>query len=196
MEERQVEPVSPGQYASSSSVRADATLQVGATQQAVEVTAAAMQLQTTDAKSSVTVTNKLVDELPLVVGGTLRIAPLILIGYGGLLYLTYHTMATTPSGFIPAQDKGFLLVNVQLPDAASLDRTNKQIQQLDAIARQIPGVKHTVTVSGQSVLLGANAPNFGTMFITFDDFEVRKHDPKQYGLAILAQFNATARQLQ
>ena len=55
-----------------SSVRADATLEVGSTQQAVEVMAAAATLQTEDAKSSVTVTNKLVDELPLVVGGTLR----------------------------------------------------------------------------------------------------------------------------
>ncbi len=55
-----------------SNIRADATLEVGATQTAVEVTAAQVQLQTNDAKSSVTVTNKLVDELPLVVGGMLR----------------------------------------------------------------------------------------------------------------------------
>jgi hypothetical protein len=53
-------------------LRTDVTLEVGSTQQAVEVTAAAVQLHTEDAKSSVTVTNRLVDELPLVVGGTLR----------------------------------------------------------------------------------------------------------------------------
>jgi multidrug efflux pump len=118
-----------------------------------------------------------------VVGGTLRVSPLILLAYGGLLYLTYHTMTTTPNGFIPAQDKGFLLVNVQLPDAASLDRTNEQIKQLDAIARQVPGVKHTVTVAGQSVLLGANAPNFGTLYVMLDDFPNR-HEADKHGDAI------------
>src|SRR5438874_767278 len=56
----------------SANVSADFTLEVGATTQAVEVQAAAMQLQTEDSKASTTITNKLVDELPLVVGGTLR----------------------------------------------------------------------------------------------------------------------------
>ena len=130
-----------------------------------------------------------------VVGGTLRIAPLILAGYGGLLYLTYHTMTTTPTGFIPPQDKGYLLVNVQLPDAASLDRTNEQIKQLDQIARQIPGVKHTVTVSGQSVLLGASAPNFGTLYVMLDDFPNRlDHEKHADTIAVKLQnaFNEQA----
>src|SRR5262249_15506409 len=82
------------------------------------------------------------------VGATLRISMLVLVVYGGLLYLTYHTMTTTPSGFIPAQDKGYLLVNVQLPDAASLDRTDEQMRRLEEMARETPGVRHTVSVSG------------------------------------------------
>jgi multidrug efflux pump len=108
-----------------------------------------------------------------VVAGALRVSLLILIGYGGLLYLTYHVMVTTPAGFIPQQDKGYLLVNVQLPDAASMGRTAEQMQRLDEIARETPGVRHTVSVSGQSVLLGANAPNFATLYVMLDDFPNR-----------------------
>jgi multidrug efflux pump len=111
------------------------------------------------------------------VGLMLRLSVLVLAGYGGLLYLTYYALVTAPSGFIPDQDKGFLLVNVQLPDAAALGRTAEQMKLLEDIARSTPGVKHTVSVSGQSVLLGANAPNFGTLYVLLDDFPNRRsHD--------------------
>ncbi len=109
-----------------------------------------------------------------VVGLMLRGAPLVLVGYGGLLYLTYHALASAPSGFIPDQDKGFLLVNVQLPDASALGRTATQMRRLEDIARATPGVKHTVSVSGQSILLGANAPNFGTLYVLLDEFPNRR----------------------
>src|SRR5207248_9116427 len=89
-------------------------------------------------------------------------------------------------GFIPAQDKGFLLVNVQLPDAASLDRTDTEMRKLDEIARATPGVNHTVSVSGQSVLLGANAPNFGTLYVMLDEFPERL-DPERHAEAIAAR---------
>jgi len=107
------------------------------------------------------------------VGGTLRLSLVVLAIYGGLLYLTYHAITTTPSGFIPSQDKGYLLVNVVLPDASSLDRTEAQMRLLDETARRTAGVKHTVSVSGQSVLLGTNAPNFGTLYVMLDEFPNR-----------------------
>jgi len=128
-----------------------------------------------------------------VVGLALRGSAVVLLGYGGLLYLTYYTMATTPSGFIPAQDKGFLLVNVQLPDAASLARTTAEMRLLEDIARQTPGVNHTVTVSGQSVLLNANAPNFGTLYVMLDDFPKRlapELEADAIGAKLQAEFNA------
>jgi multidrug efflux pump len=99
---------------------------------------------------------------------------LVLLAYGGLLYLTYHTLTTTPTGFIPAQDKGYLLVNVVLPDAASLERTEGEMRKLEAAALATPGVKHTVSVSGQSVLIGTNAPNFATLYVMLDDFPNRR----------------------
>jgi multidrug efflux pump len=123
------------------------------------------------------------------VAGSLRLAPLVLIGYCGLLCLTFDTVRNTPSGFIPAQDKGFLLVNVQLPDAASLGRTTNELAKLDAIARRTPGVRHTVAVAGQSVLIGANAPNFGTLYVMLDDFPNR-HSPELFADAVAVKLQA------
>jgi multidrug efflux pump len=110
------------------------------------------------------------------VGWMLRGSPLVLILYGGLLYLTYDLFQKTPTGFIPSQDKGYLLVNVQLPDSASLDRTNQVMHDLELIAGKAHGVRHTMAIAGQSILLGANAPNFGTMYVMLDDFHARAHD--------------------
>jgi multidrug efflux pump subunit AcrB len=107
------------------------------------------------------------------VGGLLRVSVIVLLIYGGLLYLTYSGFMATPKGFIPAQDKGYLLVNVQLPDSASVQRTEQVMQRIEKIALESPGVKNTVAVAGQSILLNANAPNFGAMFVMLDDFRNR-----------------------
>src|SRR5262249_5652028 len=95
------------------------------------------------------------------VGRLLRASVVVLVLYAGLLGLTWWSFMHTPTGFIPAQDKGFLLVNVQLPDAASVERTQKVMRSIEKLALETPGVRHTVAVAGQSLLLNANAPNFG-----------------------------------
>ena len=59
------------------------------------------------------------------VGGLLRLSAIVVAVYGGLLVLTYFEFVRTPTGFIPQQDKGYLLLNVQLPDSASVERTQK-----------------------------------------------------------------------
>jgi multidrug efflux pump subunit AcrB len=107
------------------------------------------------------------------VSGLLRVSLLVLVLYGGLLWMTWWSFGHTPTGFIPAQDKGYLLVNVQLPDAASVGRTAEVMRQIEEIARHTPGVKHTVAISGQSILLNANASNFGALYLMLDDFEQR-----------------------
>src|SRR5262249_10274529 len=99
------------------------------------------------------------------VGGLLRVSVLVLILYVGLLALTYVGFTRSPKGFIPAQDKGYLLVNVQLPDSASVLRTQRVMHRIEEIARRTPGVRHTVAVAGQSLLLNANAPNFGALYV-------------------------------
>jgi len=108
------------------------------------------------------------------VGRTLRLCLLVLLMYGGLLYLTWWTFQQAPTGFIPAQDKGYLLVNVQLPDAAAVQRTQQVTARVEQIARQLPGVRHTVGIAGQSMLLGANAPNFGSLYIMLQPFAERR----------------------
>ena len=118
-------------------------------------------------------------ELWSVLGLSLRVSGLVLIGYAGLLVLTWWIFTTTPTGFIPAQDKGFVLVNVELPDASSLARTRQVMDQIEVIAKDTPGVSHTLSVAGQSFTLGANGSNFGNLFVTLDEFDKRR-DPKLY----------------
>ncbi len=113
-----------------------------------------------------------------------RLSVLVLIGYGGLLWLTYQSFLASPTGFIPSQDKGYLLLNVQLPDSSSVQRTMAVMNQLDLLVRGdphdrarypgLPGVQHTVAISGQSILLGANAPNFGSMNVMLRPFAERR----------------------
>jgi multidrug efflux pump len=126
------------------------------------------------------------------VAGLLRISAIVLVIYAGLLGLTYFGFMHMPAGFIPSQDKGYLLVTVQLPDAASLERTEQVMQQIESVARDTRGVKHTLALSGQSLLLGANAPNFGSMFVMLDDFHDRL-DPSLSSDAIAASLNGRLR---
>ncbi len=107
------------------------------------------------------------------IGRALRLSVMVLFVYAGLLFATYWTMSHAPTGFIPEQDQGYLLVNVQLPDSASLFRTEKVMEQVSKIAAQIPGVDHTLSVAGQSVLLQANGSNFGSTFVILAPFDKR-----------------------
>jgi multidrug efflux pump len=119
------------------------------------------------------------------VSGLLRVSAVVLVLYGGLLALTWWGFTHTPTGFIPAQDKGYLLVNVQLPDAAAVGRTQDVVRRIEEIARGTEGVQHTVAVSGQSILLNANSPNFGALYLMLDDFD-RRTRPELSGEAIAA----------
>jgi multidrug efflux pump subunit AcrB len=109
------------------------------------------------------------------VGRLLRVSVLVVLLYVGLLGLTYWCFVRTPKGFIPNQDKGYLLVNLQLPDSASLQRTRDAVQLAEDTVRATKGVKHTVAISGQSILLNANAPNFGSLYVMLDDFHDRRN---------------------
>jgi multidrug efflux pump len=109
------------------------------------------------------------------VGWLLRASPVMMLLYGGLLFATYRVFVDTPTGFIPSQDKGYLLVNVRLPDSSSLERTSRALAQIEAIADKTEGVRHTVAIAGNSILLGAGAPNFGSLYVMLDDFHHRKN---------------------
>jgi multidrug efflux pump len=127
------------------------------------------------------------------VGRVLPVSVLVLIVYGGLLGLTYWQFVRTPTGFIPQQDKGYLLLNVQLPDSASAERTERMMARIETLARETPGVKHTLGVSGQSLLLNANAPNLGSLYVMLDDFSKRR-GPKLTADAIAAEIQGRCQQ--
>ena len=103
-----------------------------------------------------------------------------LVLYGGLLYLTYDLFNNTPTGFIPSQDMGYLLANVQLPDSMSLEKTKEVNDKCERVARDTPGIRFTQAVTGQSLLLSANGSNFGSMFCIFDPFD-KRYDPNISG---------------
>ena len=108
------------------------------------------------------------------VGKLLRVSLLVLVVYGGLLYLTGWSFGRMPKGFIPDQDQGYLFVTVQLPDSASLERTDEAMAHADAIIRKTEGVAHTIRISGMSFVLGANGSHLGTMFVVLKPFEERR----------------------
>jgi multidrug efflux pump len=119
-------------------------------------------------------------------GRLMRLALLVLIVYGGLLVLTVWTFQKAPKGFIPQQDQGRLIVNIQLPDGASLDRAHDAALRVEQITRETPGVAHTVTISGMSFLLQSNSPNFASMFVVLESFDERQ-DPEKRDTAVMAK---------
>ena len=116
-----------------------------------------------------------------VVGVFLKVSFVVMLIYIGLLGLTGWQFATAPTGFVPPQDKGYLILTVQLQDAASVERTENTLAHINRLILKdqdnpnpaIPGVAHTIAVSGQSIILNATAPNLGSMYVLLKDFQDR-----------------------
>jgi multidrug efflux pump len=130
------------------------------------------------------------------VAGILRLSGLALGIYAALLALTFWQFGRAPTGFIPQQDKGYLILNVQLPDAASVDRTQQAAQLIERIVLGdaalggrykgpapppgsklypgVAGVKDTVTVAGTSLIFKANAPNLASLYLMLNSFDERR----------------------
>ncbi len=82
-----------------------------------------------------------------------------------------------PTGFVPEEDQGYLIVNVQLPDAASLQRTDAACRLAEAITMNTPGVAHCTTVTGFSLLSGSIAPNTAVLFVSLEPWADRPDRP-------------------
>ncbi|WP_095097820.1 efflux RND transporter permease subunit [Pseudomonas sp. Irchel 3A5] len=109
-----------------------------------------------------------------VVGRVIRGSGIALILYAGLMVLTYFGFASTPTGFVPPQDKQYLVAFAQLPDAASLDRTEDVIKRMSDIALKQEGVEAAIAFPGLSINGFTNSPNAGIVFVTLKPFEERK----------------------
>jgi multidrug efflux pump len=108
------------------------------------------------------------------VGRVIRISGVALVVYAGLIVLTWLGFSSTPTGFVPQQDKQYLVAFAQLPDAASLDRTEDVIKRMSDIALKQPGVESAVAFPGLSINGFTNSPNSGIVFVTLKPFEERK----------------------
>ncbi|MHB8974139.1 MAG: efflux RND transporter permease subunit [Pirellulaceae bacterium] len=121
------------------------------------------------------------------VGMLLRTCVIALAVYGGLMFLTYLGFRAASTGFIPEQDKGYLVVNAQLPDGASLDRSDQLIRKLSEVVRETEGVAHTIDLPGYSTILSTNISNAGGMFVILAPFEERAGQAELSAPAIMAQ---------
>jgi multidrug efflux pump len=104
----------------------------------------------------------------------IRWTVLVLALYGLLVYGGHWQFTNTPTGFIPQQDKMYLIAFAKLPDGATLDRTEKVIREMSAIAMETPGVESSVAFPGLSPHGFSSSSNFGIVFVTLDDFPLRK----------------------
>src|SRR5262249_40359501 len=91
-----------------------------------------------------------------------------------------------PRGYIPNQDQGRFYIAVQLPDATSVERTQKAVDHIQQLVQPLPGVVHITGIAGQSFTYNANGSNFGQFFCTFADFHKRR-DPSLSAAAITAR---------
>ncbi len=122
------------------------------------------------------------------VAGVIRVAVVAIVLYLGLVGATYVSFQKVPSGFVPAQDKQYLIAFAQLPDAASLDRTDSVIRRMTDIALAHPGVESCVAFPGLSIQGFSVAANAGIVFVTLDPFEKRE-TPELSGFAIAGALN-------
>ena len=105
------------------------------------------------------------------------VALLLLVG---AMVLAGMLGKSIPTSFLPDEDQGYLFAGVQLPDAASLQRTDQVVAQAEEILKKTPGIKYYTSVLGYSMLSGVNNTYSAFFFITFEDWSKRKKPEEQY----------------
>src|SRR5690606_4546884 len=108
------------------------------------------------------------------VGGVLRHKTLSMAIYFILIFVTFGLFHSVPGGFVPAQDKQYLVGFAQLPDGASLERTDKVIRQMSQIAMDEPGVQNAVAFPGLSIAGFSASSSAGIVFLPLDPFDKRE----------------------
>jgi HAE1 family hydrophobic/amphiphilic exporter-1 len=117
------------------------------------------------------------------VRGLVRVWWLVLLVFAGLAAVTGWWYQTLPTGFLPDEDQGYAIISVQLPDAASLERTSAVIERMNAVMRRTEGVDNWFAIGGWSLLDGTNTPNAATMFVAWKDWRSRSKEQTQEALA-------------
>jgi len=123
------------------------------------------------------------------VSRVLRVSGVALVLYVGMIGLTGVGFANVPQGFIPPQDKDYLVAFAQLPDGATLDRSERVIRQMTSLALAHPGVANSVAFPGLSINGFVNSPNTGIAFVTLKPSNERAHVPGLDANSIVADLN-------
>ena len=113
---------------------------------------------------------------------------LMLVVYLVLVGVTFGLFKAVPSGFVPAQDKQYLIGFAQLPDGATLDRTEDVVHRMGELVKQNPNVEDAIAFPGLSINGFTNSSNSGVVFVTLKPFDQRKR-ADQSGGAIAGQLN-------
>ena len=112
----------------------------------------------------------------------------VMVAYVALIGVTYGLFKAVPGGFVPGQDKQYLVGFAQLPDGATLDRTEEVIRRMGDIALKLPGIESAVAFPGLSINGFTNSSNSGIVFVTLKPFDERKDASLSAG-AIAKQLN-------
>jgi HAE1 family hydrophobic/amphiphilic exporter-1 len=103
-----------------------------------------------------------------------RRAVLSLVILGVIVWLSAHLASKVPGGFVPDEDQGIVMANVQLPNGASLERTDAVLRKAEAIIAATPGVDSYNAVGGLAMLTNTFQPNVGSLFIRLKPWDERK----------------------
>jgi HAE1 family hydrophobic/amphiphilic exporter-1 len=114
----------------------------------------------------------------------------------GLIFLAWMALlllgiVNTPTGFVPSEDKGLLLVNIQLPDASSITRTKEVVDKVTTLIQQDPAVEVVTAITGYSILNGAMASNGASLFVVLKPWDVRS-DSQNLVFNVVSRINAQA----
>jgi HAE1 family hydrophobic/amphiphilic exporter-1 len=123
-----------------------------------------------------------------VCGGAIRKMAISLLLLGIMTVGTGLIGGRVPGGFLPDEDQGYMFAGLQLPDAASLQRTEAAIKQMEKIVMETPGVEYCTAVSGMSLLSGVTNTYSGFLWISLKPWEERKKPEEKYE-AIMARLN-------
>ena len=124
------------------------------------------------------------------IGAMTRHSPAMVVVALLLVGVAVWGLGRVPTAFLPDEDQGYLIVSAQLPDGASIERTDAVLQQISALAKKAPGVDRVVTVTGRSILDGmAPLANAGVAFVVLDDWDTRLKHKGQDLYSIIQNLN-------
>jgi multidrug efflux pump len=124
------------------------------------------------------------------VESSFRVRPLLFIGYALLLAATVFLFTRVPTGYIPPQDKMYLIGGIKMPEGSSIDRTDAAIRKMSEMALSTKGVTSAVAFPGLNALQFTNTPNTGTIFFGLDPFDKRSRDANSIAGELMGKFSA------